>query len=147
MKVAIEYVERNETLKEMGFTSYNAYLESDLWREIKRKMLSKTIAVRCRICLRRNAKTLHHSSYERSVLLGENLTPLVPICHGCHKAIEFDGDRKVEHLKQVNDRMIARARRLHKSFRPTTNTSPKKGGRRRKKARNRLAPVGWKGRS
>lgn len=142
-QIAFEYRQRNELLKEMGFSSYRDYLDSDLWREIKRKKLTKTVAVRCRICLRNNATTLHHTSYDQSVMTGEDLEPLVPICRWCHKAIEFDGERKVERLAQVNRRMIARAGKFHKTFTPTTNTS-KGRKRKRKKGRTKLAPAGWK---
>jgi hypothetical protein len=83
----VVYLNRWKVLRKLGFNSYNHYLSSPLWRGIRKKVL--TTHKFCRIC-HRKAVQVHHLSYSRAVLLGENLRPLVPICIGCHHKIEFD---------------------------------------------------------
>lgn len=81
------YTQRNAVLAEMGFSSYRQYLESEVWKDIRNRALDFH-GRRCRLC---NAytRTLHHLSYSRRVLEGEDLLMLVPLCGGCHLSIEF----------------------------------------------------------
>ena len=82
----LEYVERNKSLKEMGFNSYRAYLASKLWKKIRAEVLGDKPL--CLIC-QKPAYEAHHLSYGKDVLLGKDLTQIVSLCGDCHHKIEF----------------------------------------------------------
>ena len=95
---AMTYAERNDFIRSLGFESYAAYLASDLWAGIRRRVLKKSR--RCWVCKRRRrAKQVHHERYTEANLKGESLAGLRPICPGCHLLIEFDWKtgRKLSH--------------------------------------------------
>ena len=105
------YKNRNNTLREIGFLSYNLYLESDLWGKIRDSVLARD-DYRCRCC-GRPAKVVHHTSYDKDVLLGKNKEPLRSLCNGCHYAIEIhDGDKTS--LKSANKHLKNRTKFIKK---------------------------------
>jgi hypothetical protein len=81
------YADRNHLLKEMGYESYRAYLDSDLWWSIKAQAFIFH-GKACKLC-RVEAVTLHHLGYGRDTLLGESLDQIVPLCDSCHHKVEF----------------------------------------------------------
>lgn len=81
------YDRRDSNLRSLGFSSYREYLMSDLWRQVKIKAFQKH-GNKCIGC-GGMAQTFHHTRYFQSVLKGENLGYLKPICHDCHREIEF----------------------------------------------------------
>ena len=83
-----EYEVRDAVLREMGYASYQQYLDSDLWWEIRGRAMART-AGRCVRC-RATATEVHHSSYAVEVLQGYNILPLLPVCHPCHTLAEFN---------------------------------------------------------
>jgi 5-methylcytosine-specific restriction endonuclease McrA len=83
----VPYQRRNKLLSEMRFGSYAEYLESDLWKEIRNRVLIRD-GLRCRVCAS-EATQVHHKSYDRCVLAGESIDQLISICETCHEAIEF----------------------------------------------------------
>ena len=95
------YRHRNHELSLLGFASYDAYLESNLWRRIKRLVLKKN--PRCYGCGRR-ASQVHHCSYSRAVLKGKKRSRLLSVCPDCHKAAEYEGGLKVG-LREANRRL------------------------------------------
>lgn len=81
------YKQRNELLSKLGYRDYTQYLSSNLWKEIYlRVMLDR--GNRCILC-NNQTNILHHISYRRSVLLGEDDSFIVPLCNSCHMRIEF----------------------------------------------------------
>lgn len=91
---------RKQSLLEMGFTSYRQYLDSDLWKGIRERVLKRD-----RGCCRRcggHATQVHHTHYWREVLEGRDDSYLVAICRGCHKAIEFKHGEKRPMSQVVN---------------------------------------------
>ena len=83
------YGARNAILLEMGFANYKAYLASPKWALIRFRAWLTHGRI-CRIC-KAPADVLHHIGYNRDTLEGRNLDSLVPLCNGCHLAVEFDG--------------------------------------------------------
>lgn len=83
------YRERDRILRFMGFESYAAYLQSDLWIGIREDVFR----VKGRVCFLCGgvASQVHHNRYERRDLEGRRLRFLNPICARCHKRIEFTG--------------------------------------------------------
>ncbi len=92
------YSNRNTVLLSLGFQDYKAYLESEVWKEIRSKKLSRYR--NCLLC-ECPAFEVHHMSYDLETLLGKRPFRLVQLCRTCHIKIEFDGDRKRE-LRETN---------------------------------------------
>lgn len=87
------YIKRSKVLRDLGFTSYQHYLASDLWKQVKRKVF-QIKGKSCELC-GRPAATVHHNRYCLGSMLGRRLKFLIPICHACHEEVEFDGDKKL----------------------------------------------------
>lgn len=104
------YEKRAEALSLLGFADYKEYRESELWKGIRGKKLS-----RFRNCLICNvpAFEVHHLSYDTQTLLGQKEFRLVQLCRGCHQRIEFDGDKK-RHLKDANRVLFEMAERTER---------------------------------
>lgn len=87
------YAERDRLLRQMGFRSYQHYLGSSLWAEIRERVLRRD-GRRCRICSV-IATQVHHQRYDYATLRGKNPDNLMSLCHACHETVEFDDhDRK-----------------------------------------------------
>lgn len=86
---ALTYRQRDEYLEKLGYSSYQGYLHSKLWREIRGRVLAKTS--RCWICTRRRvSRQVHHERYTKRNLSGDSLCGLRAVCRPCHFMIEFD---------------------------------------------------------
>jgi hypothetical protein len=88
------YAERDVILGRMGFLNYADYRESDLWKDIRRRVY-KFRGRNCVLCGDKS-KAIHHHSYAESVLRGDDIQPMYPLCDKCHTKIECDGRRKRE---------------------------------------------------
>src|SRR4051812_34944516 len=62
------YKSRNSALQAIGFPDYQAYLKSDLWRSIRRKVYAAK-GSNCFIC-GKPAELLHHNRYHKNDLQG-----------------------------------------------------------------------------
>lgn len=81
-------------------SGYEAYLISDTWRRISRKM--KADAGHKCACCQNKATQVHHRCYRPRVLSGEDTSPLIALCATCHKTVDFDERGKVReaHAKE-----------------------------------------------
>jgi hypothetical protein len=70
-------------LRELGFSRYEEYLESDHWQDVRRRYRASGRPWVCRCGAR--PKALHHRTYER--LGAELLDDLEPICPPCHRKL------------------------------------------------------------
>jgi hypothetical protein len=93
---------RLQTLHQMGFYSYAEYLSSQTWRDIRLAVLSRG-GWKCKSCGDR-ATQVHHSSYDYQTLQGASLKHLTPLCKICHKAAEFE-DQKKNDLDSANKKL------------------------------------------
>tara|TARA_R110000824_G_scaffold128568_5_gene289596 strand:- start:3703 stop:4257 length:555 start_codon:yes stop_codon:yes gene_type:complete len=93
----MEYKNRNEILEELGYDDYRDYLKSELWAEIRDRVLKES-NYECICCANRNIGTtkkktlvmqIHHMVYTKENLSGESLYGLVAICRSCHVKAEF----------------------------------------------------------
>jgi hypothetical protein len=108
------YMQRNDTLRAIGFASYADYLASATWAAIRLKVLIRD-AYACYGC-RGKAFQVHHRSYGRDVLLGKDLAPLVAICNDCHRRCEIDSRGNKLSLDATNARLKAiHDRHAHKA--------------------------------
>ena len=64
---------------------YVEYRQSKQWQVIRTKVLAAANH-KCAGCPKR-ATEVHHRDYRPRVLKGEDLTPLVPLCRGCHQKV------------------------------------------------------------
>lgn len=104
------YADRDRWLKKMGYPSYTAYLDSELWQSIRAKVLERDKGL-CRVC-DKPARSVHHDDYSPNVLRGKFLKPLYSLCHGCHRRIEFDVLQKDRKLPP--DKVAKKLKRLLK---------------------------------
>lgn len=83
-------------LKRLGYPTYQAYLASPWWVDVKRRWYAAhQSALHCARC-GAFPFDLHHRTYKRLGL--EQLTDLIALCRACHSS-EHD---KLRHLYQVN---------------------------------------------
>lgn len=71
------YRRRNLILKALGFDSYQSYLVSDLWKQIRAAKLKMDGA--CYACFR-PANQVHHKRYTVANLKGLTLGNLMSVC-------------------------------------------------------------------
>lgn len=96
------YSERNMFLNQLGFADYKTYLESDLWKTIKTKAF-ETNGYDCKLC-NKSADVIHHRNYTLDTLKGQTFDWLVPLCHDCHRGIEFTKDNQKRSMPEHVDR-------------------------------------------
>ena len=101
------YGPRKAALERCGFTCYEEYLRSDLWKRIRELVLMRDHGI-CSCC-EGHATQVHHLSYGDVTLRGDCLDKLVAICRRCHLAVEFAGNG--------NKLPFAKAVRKHKKLR------------------------------
>lgn len=110
------YHQRNLILKELGFVdttghaSYFNYLRSSLWHAIRRRAY-KIHGHNCKLCPRK-ATTIHHLSYTRTVLLGQDYTQLAPLCKICHNRVELHRGRKRKLIGAQHSYTVLLAKRM-----------------------------------
>jgi hypothetical protein len=104
----MEYEERNEILKSLGFYSYQEYIDSDLWSIIRKEILSRD-ACFCRICGKRGYE-VHHFTYSKDILLGKRPEALITLCRDCHQHLEYDEKIK-KPLRQCQRDLLERVTR------------------------------------
>lgn len=83
------FKKRKYWMKKLGFGTYKNYLKSDVWKDIRKKVLIKR-KFKCYFC-KGKATEVHHLRYTRPVLLGKKhfYGGLVATCSPCHKKISL----------------------------------------------------------
>jgi hypothetical protein len=93
------YQKRASVIKDLGFDSYEEYLDSTLWVNIRTKVLLRDNS-KCVFCSEK-AFTVHHSDYAKSNLSGKRLTTLHSVCQDCHYNLHFTAQGKDRELDKV----------------------------------------------
>lgn len=119
----IQYGRRNKRLKELGYSSYQEYLKSEDWQNIKiewekRKIKNPKHWGKCQICETTERLVLHHLKYGKVEKL--TFSKFMTLCNSCHNEVHkiahspgFKGSIKSatrRYLRKYNN-----ARRLHTS--------------------------------
>jgi hypothetical protein len=78
-----DFLGRDVLVRALGFSSYAAYLSSDLWARIRKRVLSGG-GTKCAVC-RGKSIGVHHERYTAANLSGNDYLWLVPICDYCHR--------------------------------------------------------------
>lgn len=107
------YVYRNDNLRALGFNSYRAYLRSDLWLAIKRRVLDRD-EHRCVRCRWRKKLQVHHRAYDPATLRGDSIDALTTVCNRCH----YKAERPTDFTRSRYDRLTQSSRNV---LRPRLN--------------------------
>jgi hypothetical protein len=86
-------------LAQLGYSSYQEYLASNHWAELRRRFYASKLSSRtvegehcCRACLRDDVwLSVHHLTYKR--IGRERLKDLMLVCDPCHKSIHRSGHK------------------------------------------------------
>lgn len=126
------YVERNSLLVTLGYETYSHYLGSDLWKDIRRRVIQGASG-KCRC--KRKATQVHHRAYDMGTLLGTSLDKLLAVCGGCHKGIEYDakaGKRSFTDAEALCEKFVAEGRKAFSQKKKTKKKCITCGSRARK---------------
>ena len=107
------YAYRDDNLRALGFASYSAYLNSELWAAIRAKVLESQPI--CFKCAKKKATQVHHRCYDKATMRGENLNSLTALCGACHRRAERPDDFSVTRY----DRYKAAGEVMFKRSHPT----------------------------
>lgn len=111
--VSRAYRARAYALKSMGFESYQDYLQSSLWKQIRRRALDRD-GGKCCVC-GGTANQVHHQTYSIDVLTGKNIRPLKSLCDACHRGVEFKDDGRKRDIREVGQVLYETAGKPAKS--------------------------------
>ncbi len=103
------YSNRDQILKSLGFNSYRSYQSSDLWVEIRQRVITRSNG-KCECCSSKDGHSVHHIDYSIKTLLGDSIDQLIHLCKECHYIVEFAENGK----KRSFDKSQAKLRRLKK---------------------------------
>ena len=81
---------KRHRLTDLGYASYQDYLQSPHWRSVKVRLLIKKPL--CCVCENNRADTLHHLTYTR--IGTENDNDILLLCQNCHNIIHAELDRR-----------------------------------------------------
>jgi len=93
---------RNIVLSEIGMT-YEQYLKSDHWFELKKKASRRKRYSRCEICQSKSMLQLHHRHY-RFLMHVNELHSIICLCDSCHGNIH-----KMAKSKNISVRVATNA--------------------------------------
>lgn len=82
------YIRRNKLLKKLGFDSYQQFLASDKWREMKKTQYQDYVNGKaCCFCGSNEEVHLHHAKYKKGNLDRAKVSGTLPVCAVCHLGI------------------------------------------------------------
>lgn len=90
-----------------GKEKYAKYLESDLWKSIRKRVLDQYNSV-CEGCKSTKNIQVHHTVYNEKILSGESLLGLRVVCKTCHETIHKRQKQEVISLKKATNLVIGR---------------------------------------
>jgi len=76
--------ERRRSLACLGFDSYDEYLDSHMWRQIRSRIYVRADGT-CECCRQRKPENVHHWSYTVATLRGDRPQNLEAVCKSCHE--------------------------------------------------------------
>jgi len=85
--------ELSELKKKTFFIKYNEYLNSEIWKNKRDRVLERDNNL-CQACLRNTAIEVHHTTYKH--VFDEPLFELVSVCKNCHDKITKLDNQKNE---------------------------------------------------
>lgn len=120
-KKELGYKLRQAVLERCGFSSYTEYLSSELWKDIRGRVLQRDER-KCQACGHR-ATQVHHLSYGDVTIRGDKLDRLTSLCGACHRSVEFKGSGKKQKKRPFGRTKKALKNRRHQVRRARTRTA------------------------
>lgn len=113
------YKYRDDNLRALGFSSYRAYLASELWLSIRARVIARD-GRRCQRC-GRAARVLqvHHRAYDPATLRGDRIDAITTACERCHRKAERPRDyTRTSHdrLQAANHSLLRKPRKRAKAL-------------------------------
>jgi len=105
----------NRVARELGFWCYRDYLKSDLWAEIRGRILP-TSCYKCGA----NADQVHHTRYTAENMRGDNEGGLRPVCIPCHAPLHNGTDADWTHAEVDSSETAPTAAPSHSNYDPLT---------------------------
>jgi len=102
-----EYLVRDQSLKQMGFSTYDDYLESSLWKRIRSGKLKKHNTC---FCCKNKATCVHHMCYDILTLKGKSDHKLLTMCESCHLDIEFTENGKKRSFSNMKEALLLKVK-------------------------------------
>jgi hypothetical protein len=121
------YRYRNDNLRQLGFESYRAYLDSPLWKNIRVRVLERAQQT-CERCRKNPARQVHHRAYDPTTLRGDSIDALTATCGGCHRHAERTKGHAYDRLQTANQTFL-RARRARQQPTDSPRRKPKRDRR------------------
>jgi len=118
---------RNTKLEQLGMT-YQQYLASDHWADVKARYKRSKLPQNCYVCGKQPVE-LHHRTYKR--LGEEKLMDIVPLCRTCHQGTH---DRS----KETGDSLWEATRRFRRSH--SVYKSQRRKSRRTRQRKRKASP-------
>lgn len=124
---------RDVVAMKLGFSSFEQYLQSDLWSHIRKRFLAysqdkgrvdERSASRCFVCKSIDNIVVFFADYSVQVLVGNRFDLMVPLCVRCHSAVEFKRGVKCG-LDESKDRLQAIANLINQDRRFDENAIEK----------------------
>lgn len=98
-----DYRQRNETLRRLGLGDYRNYLDSELWKSIRARVMKRD-RFKCCVC-RNKFHCVHHHDYDPATLLGKSIDRLFSLCEEHHKAVEFSENGRKRKFAEVREEL------------------------------------------
>lgn len=132
----MKYKERDEILEELGYDDYRHYLKSDLWSEIRDRVLKES-GYECICCGNQKldetlVMQIHHMVYSKENLSGESLYGLVAICRSCHVKAEFKPKAKGKRRRRRRKRKTGAKKTLGEANAYVLGVGKKKKNKKKK---------------
>lgn len=93
----------NPVYEQLGFPSYKAYLQSDLWASIRKRVFERD--GNCCILCQKDATEAHHRSYDRDTMMGKDISLIISICSSCHHDLEYTPDGSKNSLDEAERKL------------------------------------------
>jgi hypothetical protein len=130
---------RKDNLARLGFSSYQAYLRSSLWAEIRARVLERDERT-CRFC-KRPASQVHHGNYFYLTMSGENINYLFATCGPCHFRGSFSNKKGVLLSSRSATKRMKRGGRRRRNGRVKPRLSRRERHAKRQEARQYVDPL------
>jgi hypothetical protein len=91
--------------KRLNGLSYEEYLKSDEWREIKAKARLRPFYSQCFICQVKGRLEIHHRSY-RFIHSKDPMRDLIALCRNCHECIHWCSKVKRVSVRVATSRVV-----------------------------------------
>jgi 5-methylcytosine-specific restriction endonuclease McrA len=102
-----------QRLKKLGYSSYKIYLNSDHWKDVRKKFWASKLPKYCGGCGSKKGLSLHHKTYKR--LGSERLTDFILVCNDCHLKIHKKNNNN-KPLSETTSKVLRKQRKINNIY-------------------------------